>query len=104
MPRFEQLDRMKAGAAARDPRRQSTASQDSRDLIGPEGQMLVGTPEYVAERLIAEQRALGQELHLLQVDNGLSPEESARLGDPQSVRQAIDFSTWPPTVAVDESA
>ena len=70
------LDQMKAAAAARDPRRQNTASQDSRDLIGPEGQMLVGTPEYVAERLIAEHRALGQELHLLQVDNGLAPEET----------------------------
>ena len=67
---------MKAAAAARDPRRQNTASQDSRDLIGPEGQMLVGTPDYVAERLIAEHRALGQELHLLQVDNGLAPEET----------------------------
>ena len=53
MSRAGRVPCMKANAAARDPRRQSTASQDSRDLIGPEGQMLVGTPEYVAERLIA---------------------------------------------------
>jgi alkanesulfonate monooxygenase SsuD/methylene tetrahydromethanopterin reductase-like flavin-dependent oxidoreductase (luciferase family) len=73
---IEHLDRMKASAAARDPRVQRIASQDSKDLIGPEGQMLVGTPEYIAERLILEHKALGQELHLLQVDHGSTPSEA----------------------------
>jgi alkanesulfonate monooxygenase SsuD/methylene tetrahydromethanopterin reductase-like flavin-dependent oxidoreductase (luciferase family) len=72
----DHMERLKADVIARDPRRQRTADQDANDLIGPEGQMLVGTPEYVAERLIAEHQALGNDLHLIQVDHGLSPEET----------------------------
>jgi alkanesulfonate monooxygenase SsuD/methylene tetrahydromethanopterin reductase-like flavin-dependent oxidoreductase (luciferase family) len=73
---IEHWNHLRATAAARDPRVQSSASQVTEDMIGPEGQMLVGTPEYVAERLIAEHEALGQELHLLQAAHGLAPEET----------------------------
>jgi len=60
--------------AQRDVRRQPTASQSFDDLAGPNGQILIGTPEHVAERLIVIHHDLHHDLHLLQVDNGLSPQ------------------------------
>ncbi|MCW2523109.1 MAG: hypothetical protein JWO63_1444 [Frankiales bacterium] len=68
---------MVRATAQRDPRMQRVASQSFEDLAGPNGQILIGTPDYVAERLIATHRDLGHDLHLLQIDNGLGPEATA---------------------------
>jgi alkanesulfonate monooxygenase SsuD/methylene tetrahydromethanopterin reductase-like flavin-dependent oxidoreductase (luciferase family) len=68
---------MVAAAAARDPRVQRIASQNFDDLAGPDGQILIGTPDYVAERLIATHRDLGHELHFLQIDNARSASATA---------------------------
>ncbi len=68
---------MVGSLASRDVRRQPVAAQSFDDLAGPNGQVLIGTPEYVAERLIAIHAELHHDLHLLQVDNGLAPEGTA---------------------------
>jgi alkanesulfonate monooxygenase SsuD/methylene tetrahydromethanopterin reductase-like flavin-dependent oxidoreductase (luciferase family) len=73
----EYWEAMVRATTARDPRRQRVASQSFDDLAGPDGQILIGRPEYVAERLISTHRDLGQDLHLLQIDNGLGPEATA---------------------------
>jgi alkanesulfonate monooxygenase SsuD/methylene tetrahydromethanopterin reductase-like flavin-dependent oxidoreductase (luciferase family) len=70
-------ERTVSAAARRDARTQRVAAQSFEDLAGPNGQILIGTPEYVAERLIATHRDLGHDLHFLQVDNGLGAEATA---------------------------
>lgn len=67
-------EKMVRAAGQRDVRVQRVAAQDFDDLAGPNGQILIGTPEYIAERLVAIHRELRHDLHLLQVDNGLGPE------------------------------
>ncbi|EIV91776.1 LLM class flavin-dependent oxidoreductase [Frankia sp. QA3] len=56
-----------------DNRAQRLLDQGFDDLTGPAGQILVGTPEYVAERLIGMHQDLRHDLHFLQIDNGLGP-------------------------------
>ncbi|WP_261558912.1 LLM class flavin-dependent oxidoreductase [Frankia tisae] len=56
-----------------DNRAQRLLDQGFDELTGPEGQILVGTPEYVAERLIGMHQDLCHDLHFLQIDNGLGP-------------------------------
>lgn len=56
-----------------DNRAQRLLDQGFDELTGPAGQILVGTPECVAERLIGMHQDLRHDLHFLQIDNGLGP-------------------------------
>lgn len=71
------------------------------DLVGPEGQVVVGRPEQLAERIIAEHEALGHDVHLIQVDGGRSQTEvlEAMQLIAEEVAPVVRRATGAPSVA-----